>query len=348
MQKTNNGKSSFIRFFIAGLLCFAAAYLSEKTLGAIATFPFILILPGIAYLLYRKPIHLAGFSLLAAFMFKCVYSSDTREIVLFSLFCGVLTLVSAYTLKYVYEAIAQNKKNKGTIVLPVLFVLSLIIYIICFGTFFGNLSSKGINREYIEKTYPSEDFNIGSTYYSVSDGKYITEFTFTAKERYKAVLSANSDGTASIDGYRDLARHELLTEGLGHIRTALSTFAYENSDFALRYDSIETDDIITTNSSYSKYADKCRYEIALYYQFTSKEEFEEMCKSYIEHLSSYDSVKYQRIRFYGFDSSDRVDFAYMTDYSNVDNTFDTRAFNDSEYSRYFSEEDTHKYWDLLI
>ncbi len=348
MQTQNNEKTSFIRFFIAGLLCFAAAYFSEKQLGVIATFPFLLVLPGIACLLYKKPLHLAGFSLIAGFMFKCIYASNAREIVMFSLFCAVLTLVSAYTFKCIYEKVTQDKKNRMTVVFPVLFAVSLVIYIICFGTVFGYLPSKEANIKYLEATYPSEDFNIGSTYYSVRDGEYITEFTFTAKERYRASVSAKKDGNAVIDGYRDLIRHELLTEGLNRIRLGLSTFAYENSDYAIRYDDINSDDIITSERSYSEYADMCRYEIALYYQFATEEEFEEMCRSYIEHLSSYENVRYQRIRFYGFDLSDKVEFAYMTDYSFADGTFSTGSFDDKDYSRYFTEEDTHKHWDLLV
>lgn len=346
MQKNETG--SFVRFFIAGLLCFAAAYLSEKQLGAIATLPFILVFPGIGYLIYKKPFHLAGFTLLAAFMFKCVYSGDTREIVLFPLFCAVMALVSAYTFKYISEAVTQGKKTGNTVVFPLLFILALTGYIICFGTIFGNLSSNNTNREYLEATYPSENFELGSTYYSLKDRRYVTDFEFTARERYKAQVSADKNGNAPIDGYRDLVRHEILTDGLDHIRRGLSTFAYENSDFALRYDIIDSDDIITADATYSEYADKCCYEIALYYQFNTADEFEEMCRSYADHLSLYDSISFKRIRFYGFDSSDSDDFAYMTDFSFNDKSFDTKAFDDKDYSRYFTAEDTHRYWDLLV
>ncbi len=348
MQIKKSETISFIRFFAAGIICFTAAYLSEKTLGAVAAFPFILLFSGIAYLIYQNTLHLVGFTALAAFLFKCVFANTTKEILLFSVFCAVLSFISANTVKVATDMIKTKKKNKKTLVYSVFFITALVIYILFYGTIFGNLSSKETNRNYLESTYPGEKFQIRSTYYSFDDKSYVTEFEFTDKERYRAKVSANKDGSAKIDGYRDHSRHEILTEGVKHIRSGLSTFAYEGSDFALRYNKINSDDIITKDNTYTEYAAECCFEIALYDHFRSPEEFEAMCQSYIEHLSSYENIIYESITFYGFDSLDDDEFAYMTDYSYTDKKFETNTFDDKNYSRYFSEEDTHKYWNLLV
>ena len=335
-------------FFAAGFLCFLSTYLSELTLGAVATIPFILFLPGIAYLIYRNPRHIAGLCALSAFIFKFVFSNDLKEIFLFTLFCTLLATVSVFTCKYIYELITKQKNTKTPhFVSPVLFVVSLIIYLLIYGTIFENLSSKTLNEDYLEKTYPEEEFLVGSTYYSVKDGRYVTEFGFTARERYIAVVSAEKDNKAAIDGYRDYSSHEILSVGLEKLRTALSSFKYENKDFAIRYNKVETDDRLTAKNTFSEYADKTSYEIALYYQFESKNEFEKMCRDYMEHIQHYDSIMYDKIIFYGFDSSDSDDFAYRSVCSFGSDKLKTESFNSDDYSRYFSEKDTHKYWDLL-
>ena len=344
MKKTENGGMPFFRLLTAGIICFVAVYLSEITLGAVATIPFILILPGIAYLVYGNVLHLTGLCALAAFIFKFVFSDNYLEIILFAVFCSVIGFISVMT----FRNFASKKRNAKTLTaFSVLFFISFIVYIVCYGTVLGNLSSKEMNRDYLEKTYPQEEFLMGSTYYSVKDGCYLTEFGFTALERYSALVSADKNGNAVIDGYRDRSRYDILYTGLAKIRTALSTFAYEGSDFVIRTDRMASPDIITKENTYSEYADKCCYEIALYYQFDNAESFETMCRGYVEHLRSYDSIEFGTVTFYGFDGSSGDDFAYVSVYCFDSDEFTTEAFDEDKYSRYFSEEDTHRYWKLL-
>ncbi len=353
MQMQKNESKTFIRFFAAGLLCFAAAYLSEKTLGAIATFPFILILPGLAYLIYEKIWHITGFCAIAAFVFKCVFSSEIKEILAFTVFCVVLGAVSAMVFEQIRNIAFKKKKGKNTVLKFLVFVACFVIYIFFYGTIFGNLTSNRLNTEYLEKTYPDEQFLTGSTYYSYADGCYVTEFGFTAKERYKALVSVDkngnkaSDGFASIDGYRDHIKYEILNIGQNNIRSALSTFVYEGSDYVIRNRTVDTGDVLTSSSTYAEYRDKTCFEIALYYQFDTKEAFEEMCRSYIEHLDKYESVVYKEIIFYGFDDGENEDFAYTLNHTFGSDEIKSTAFDSSSYSRYFSEKDTHKYWELL-
>lgn len=340
--------SSTTCLFVAGLLCFLSTYLSELALGAVATIPFILFLPGIAYLIYHNPRHIAGLCALSAFIFKFVFSNDLKEIILFTLFCTILGTVSVFTFKCIFELIKEHRVTKASsFVFPALFAVSLVIYFIIYGTIFGNLSSKAINKDYLEKNYPEETFLIGNTYYSVNDGCYVTEVNFNAKESYTALVSAEKNGSAVIDGYRDYSTHEILSVGLEKIRTALSSFVYEGSDFVIRYGKVDTSDKLTPKSSYSDYAGKTNYEIALYYQFANIDDFEIMCKSYMEHIKGFDSIVYGKITFYGFDNSNNDDFTYMATYNFGSDKPQSGNFDTNNYSRYFSEKDTHKYWELL-
>ena len=350
MQSSVNTEKQILKFCAATFLCFASAYLSEITLGAVATIPFILILPGIAYLIYRNMLHITGLCALAAFIFKCVFSSDAFEVVKFVAFCAILSAVSAFAFSVLKSLIAEKKKNGKTIPAILFFALAIIIYVSLYGTFWGNLSSKKMNLEYIEKTYPKEEFLIESTHYSFSDKCYVTEVGFKAKERYSALISAKNqgaDGFAAIDGYRDLMKHEILNIGLEEIRAALTSFCYEGIDYEIRNKDVDTKDVLTSQSSYSKYLDCANYEIGLRDVFATKEAFEKKCREYAEHLSRYPNVLYKTITFYGFDASDGEDFAYSLDYVFGSDKFESQKFDSSEYSRYFSEKDTHKYWDLL-
>ena len=351
MANVKNLPYAPVRFCIAGIICLFAAYLSEKTLGAVATIPFILILPGIASLFYPKPLHLTGLCALGAFIFKCIFASDIKDILIFMLITMLFGTVSAYFFTSVKEFVITKKKNIKSIISAVLFVLSVVIYINLHGTFFGNLSSEKVNTKYLENTYPDEQFLISSTYYSPTDRCYVTEFGFTSKERYSALVSTgnskDSSDVAQIDGYRDNAEYEILERGKSGITTALSTFAYEGSDYVIRNKSLETNDILTAASSYSEYMDKTNYEIALYYQFDTAEAFENMCRDYAEHLAKYESVNYNSITFYGFDGSDKKDFSYTLTCKYGASEFSAKEFDSSSYSRYFDEKDTHKYWELL-
>lgn len=348
MQENTKQNNYIIKFGIAVILCFVAVYFTEITLGAVATIPFILLLPALAFMVYQKPLHIIGCSALAAFIFKCIFSAKASEIVLNVLFCAAMSSISVYTFKTFCDILKKkSKKKKAAVVFSILYIASLAIYILIYGTIFGNLSSKTLNREYLEKTYPDKDFVIGSTYFSVSDFRYVTEFDFTAKERYRALVSANDDGSAAIDGYRDLAESELLNKELENFRKALSSFAYEGSDFVIRPARIDTDDIITSDSSVDTYRDLMCYEIALYYQYSTEDQFIEECKSYIAHLDKYDSLRYKSIRFYGFSNNDSDDFTYTLDYEYGSEKFESKPFDKKNYERYFSEKDTHKYWELL-
>ena len=339
---------STVRFFFAGILCFLSAYLSELTFGAVATIPFILLLPGVAYLIYQNKLYIVVMCTLASFLFKSVFSQQSSTVFFFTALCAVFSVVSVLMSETLIDYFIKKKWKKIRIyIASFLFIISLIIYFMIYGTFFANITSKSLNVDYLEKTYPEEDFLIGNTYYSFKDSHYVTEFTFTAKESYKAMVSAEKGGKAVIDGYRDYSRYEILNVGLEKIRTALSTLAYEGSDFVIRTDSLETDDKLTPESAYSNYEDKTCYEIALYYQFDTVENFEKMCKTYMEHIGSFENIKYKKITFYGFDRSDKDDFSYTSIYLSGSDKPKISDFDSSNYSRYFTEKDTHKYWELL-
>ena len=352
MQNSISNPPQILKFCIATFLCFASVYLSEKTLGAVATIPFILILPGIAYLIYGKMLHITGLCALAAFIFKCIFSSSVFEIMLFVIFCSILSTVSAFAFSKIKLLASKNKDSKMIIPAILFFVFAVMVYIFFYGTFWGNLSSKKANLEYIDKTYPKEEFLTGSTYYSFSDRCYVTEIGFTAKERYSALISASTGsdtekGFAKIDGYRDLIKYEILNIGRNEMRAALTSHSYEGSDYVIRNSSVDTKDVLTSTAAYRDYLDCANYEIALYYSFATKESFEKMCREYAGHLSKYPNVLYKKITFYGFDTSDSEDFAYSLDYVYGSDKFESKDFDSSKYSRYFNEKDTHKYWDLL-
>lgn len=348
MDKKNNGINSVISFFIAGVLSFAAAYLSELTLGAVATIPFILILPAIAYLFYKKPVHIAGLCALSGFIVKCVFTSDIPLIIKFTIFCAVFSFISVTFCRCISGLILRKTaKTHKVIISSIVFIIALVIYFMLYGTIFGNLSSNTVNREYLEKTYPEQDFLVGNTYYSVSDRRYVTEFGFSSRERYSAKVSAEKNGEAVIDGYRDYISSDLMNVVLSELRTSLSSFAYEGSDFVIRNGKIDTSDILTVQSSVADYRDKMCFEIALYYKFPTKESFEEMCKSYIEHLSGYDTLLYKQIRFYGFGYNNDKDFSYTLDYIFGTDEIQSYDFDSSDFERYFSEKDTHRYWELI-
>lgn len=348
MQNTVKKDYSFMRFCIATVLCFISVYLSEVTLGAVATIPFMLVFPGIAYLIYRKKWHIAGLCVLASLIFKAVFSDSIYDILFYTVmnlgYCAISLMIAK-----IPEYKKKDNFIKSVCIALFYLILGLGTYITFYGTFFGNISSNKVNTEYLEATYPDEQFLIGNTYYSFPDRYYVTEFGFTARERYTALVSAEDkfiDGFAEIDGYRDFMKSEIMDVGINNIRMALSSFAYEGSDFAVRKHYLNTTDLLTSDVSYRDYLGFANYEIALYYQFDSKEAFEDMCSNYIEHLEKYDNVVYGAITFYGFDMSGKDVFAFTSRYSSDYGEFKTEAFDKDKYSRYFSEEDTHRYWEL--
>ena len=336
-------KGSSTRFCIAVILCFASAYLSEITLGAAATIPFILILSAAAYFVYAKPLRIAALTALSAFIVKCVYSADTKTVLIFMAMCAVLSFISAQTARFIYETFVLHKAKKAkAIVFALLFVVSFVFYIMIYGTIFGNLSSKSVNRAYIENTYTQDDLRIGSTYYSFSDKRYVTQFSFTARERYSALVSADSETEAPIDGYRDLKKNEIMNVVLADIRSALSTFAYEGEDFAIRNGSYDPSLAVDGDISFGM-----TFEIGLRYKFRDGAAFEKMCKSYIDHLKLYDNVGFGKLIFYGFDESDSDKFAYTLEYAYGSADIKSKPFDDKSFDKYFDEKDTHKYWELL-
>lgn len=348
MDKKNSEINSVIKFCIAGILCFIAAYLSELTLGAVATVPFILILPAIAYLLYRKTVPIAALCALSGFIVKCVFSSDIALILKFTVFCAVFSFISSNICRCVSELLLKKKlKIFKAVFFSLLFIVAFVIYFILYGTIFGNIASNKMNCDYLKTTYPDQNFLIGNTYYSLFDKCYVTEFGFSSRERYSAKVSALTESNAVIDGYRDYISSELMNVVLSELRASLSTIAYEGSDFAIRNGKIDTDDILTSKSTVSEYRNKMCFEIAFYYQFNSEESFEEMCRSYIKHLSEYREINYKQITFYGFGYDNSKDFAYTLDYISATDEIQRNNFDSKNFDRYFSEKDTHKYWELI-
>jgi len=345
MKQNIISKNGFIRLCIAFVLCFVAVYFSELRFGAVATVPFILFSPAAAYAIHRKPLHIICFCALSAFILKCLFYPSVVEVLLFVVFCSLMGAVSILTLNAFWCYKEKRLAPQKLIAAAVLFVISLAVYILIYGTFFGNISSKKLNTEYLESTYPKEDIAVGSTYFSVRDMRYVTEFTFTAKERYRAKVSADKDGNAVIDGYRDLVHTELLDAGMNKINRCLSTFAYIDSDYSIRPSLIDTDDTITAKNVAAEYYDAMCFEIGLRYQFASSEDFEKMCRDYISHLNGYESLIYKKITFYGFGTDDKTDFEYALEYTFGSDSFESTSFSAENFKRYYGN---NKYYERIV
>lgn len=341
-MKVQIGKQSIPTFAAACAICFAAVYLSEITLGAVSTLPFLPILPAIAYIIHRNRQHIVGLCAISAFITKCIFTNKISQIILFTLFCAAVSFVSSTFV----SSVMHRRKNKLTFVLcSATYITVFIIYFLIYGTFWGNVSSKRINENYLSKQYPKENFAIGATYYSIAERRYVTQADFTNKERYRALISANSNGTAPIDGYADMCKNELLNVGLKKLQACLSTYAYTGKDFAIRSWKIDSNDVISATSSADNYIDKMCFEIALYERFNDSANFESACQGYINHLNGFNDLVYEKIRFYGLDNSKNNTFAYALDYEPQSGSFQSLPFDKNEYTDFNGK--AKKYWTLI-
>ncbi len=333
---------TWLRFSVAGLLCLIAAYLTEPTLGAVAALPFIIVFTAIAYLVYRRVLPLVGLSALGAFVFKAAIASELSEIRRFTVFCTIFSLASIFAVKL---PVLCKKLSKGAHIgtSAVIIVLLIVIYSIFSGTFFGNITSKEVNENFIADNYPDTEFTIGSTFYSFGDKCYLTEAIFRDKEVYSARFSAHPDGSAKIDGYRDYCEARLLEYGTVTLKNYLSSHAHEGEDFALRRDRIDTDGKLTAKSEPEDYYGRMCYEIAFYDVFADADEFENMCREYIGYIP--EVFGYSEITFFGFGEGD--DFEYSLVYSRELDKYTVLPFDSEEFARYREDNDTHRYWTVI-
>lgn len=341
-MKVRIGKQTIPTFAAACAICFAASYLSEITLGAVSTLPFLPILPAIAYIIHGNRRHVVGLCTISAFITKCIFTNKISQIILFTLFCATVSFVSATFV----NGVMRRRNNKSAFVLcSATYIAVFIIYFLIYGTFWGNVTSKRVNESYLSKQYPQESFAIGATYYSIAERRYVTQADFTNKERYRALISANSDGTAPIDGYSDMCKNELLNVGLKKLQACLSTYAYSGKDFAVRSWKIDSDDVISAETSAENYTDKMCFEIALYERFDNSSNFESACQGYINHLNGFNDLVYKKIRFYGLDTSKNNGFAYALDYEPQNGNYQSLPFDKNEYNDFNGK--AKKYWSLI-
>lgn len=336
-------KFSALWLFVVGILSFVAVYLSEITLGVIATVPFLVIVPPVCYLLYRRQLHIVGLFAFAAFFFKLVFVSDVKRAVLFALFCAFFATASitAVKLLIVAKASVENKKKKLNIISGIIFLVLFIIYFIVYGTFFGNISFKNKNIAFIQSTYPDEKFILGNTYFSVSDFCYITEFGFFDNELYNVKISAKNEDTAKIDGYRDYCVSRLSEGGLSKLRAYISNYAHEGEDFAIRRDNILSADTLYADFLGENYYADMTYEIAFYRYFSDNVSFEEQCRQYLAYIP--EEFEYNKITFYGLSEKGKFEFA-----AEYNRSLEVFTLSDSvKFNKYFSSNDTHKYWTLI-
>lgn len=341
MKKLKN--FTLLQFFIAGILCFAAVYLSEKTLGAVATIPFIIILPALAYGIYRKPLHIIGLTALAGVIFKCAFVSDIPSALIFGITCA---LYSAFAVLATILIIAfRHNKNKMSAILScVIFVALIAVYTITNGTVFGNINAEKQNIKFAEETYPEETFTIGSTYFSASDFCYVTEFIFTDSEVYSAKISANDDGTAKVNGYHDYCEARLMRPGVEKLRAFLANYGYEGQDFAVRPDRIDTATLLTTGLNSEDFYDDMCYEIAFYYEFENEESFADKCKEYIAYLP--EVFTYRSIKFYGFGDKGN-NFKYSLTYQSGNANYEVVPFDKKSFKSYTEDFENQRYWKMI-
>ncbi len=331
------------RFFIAGMLCFVAAYLTEPTLGAVATLPFMLVLPAAAYILYRNILQIGALCALGGFIFKHVLVSDFKAAVWFAIVCAFYGIAGAFCSKLLLKA---HKNKKLYIASAIVFICGISVFALFHGTFFSNLSSKELNIQYLEATYPEEEFTIGATYYSAKDGCYLTEFVFSDNEVYRArigVKEGKKNRIVKVNGYRDYCEARLLQYGTDILLSYLSNYAHEGEDFALRRDKIEETTLLTTDSVPEDFYGEMCYELAFYNIFPDESSFEVMCREYVSYIP--ESFEYQSIRFYGI--GDDGEFEYSLTASPESTEFISEPFDGKSFEKYTSDSDTHKYWEFI-
>lgn len=340
MKKLKDSK--LLRLFIAGILCFAAACLTEPTLGALATLPFIIVIPATGYFIYSNILHICGFCALGGFLFKYAIVSELREAASFALVCALYGVLAVLRVKYMMSA-----KSKLRYIYSTIFFACLIsIYFVFHGTFFANLSSKDLNEKYLTERYPEEEFTIGTTYYSFSDKCYLTEFVFSDNEVYRAkigVKEGKNGRIVKVNGYRDYCEARLLEDGTDILLSYLSNYVHEGEDFALRRDKIEETAILTTDSTPEDFYSQMCYEIAFYNIFPESTAFEEMCRQYVSYIP--EGFEYGSIRFYGIGASG--EFEYSLSAKDGEAEFVSEPFDAESFERYFRNSDTHKYWEFI-
>lgn len=334
--------NSAICFFAAGLLCIAAAYLTDPTLGAVASIPFMIILPAIGYFLYRHILHIGALCALGGFIFRYFFASELKTALIFAIICAFYGIIGAIFAKIL---IFSRMKKKFYIVSALFLIFFFAIFSVFHGTFFANLSSKALNEEYLRRTYPEEDFSIGTTYYSFNDKCYLTEFIFSDNELYLAKIGVKDGYNKNIvvNGYRDYCEARLLEAGTDILNSYLSNYVHEGEDFALRRDKIEETQLLTTASVPKDFYSEMCYELAFYEIFPEKSGFEEMCRRYISYIP--ESFEYQSIRFYGLGESGEFEYALTT--TDKSPEFVSEPFDNKSFERYLHNSDTHKYWKFI-
>ncbi len=341
MKKLKDSRA--LRILVLGILCFIAAYLAEPHQGAVATIPFIAVLPALGLFVYNNLGYALFFCAFGGFFTRCAFTADVPSSLLFALECTIIGLLSCSAALCIMYAKNKNNKKKIYGISALIFVISIVIFVILHGTFFGNTSSKKLSEKYISNTYTGEKFTVGSTYYSPLDMCYLTEFRFIDDEIYMAQVSAKSESEAKIDGYHDYCHARLLEEGTDILRGYFSSLAHEGEDFALRRNRIETNDLLTRDSVPEDYfADMC-YDVAFYREFSNPEDFMTMCRQYVDYLP--EIFLYREINFLGL--GDNGKFAYNAQHSRQNDTLTFFEFDEKSFVKYKHNKDTNKYFQCL-
>lgn len=336
-----DNKFGLIRFAIAGILCVTSAYFTEKAFGVFASLPITIVLCIAAYFIYKKPIPLIFLCSLGGLIFKAAFTSDAAAIIKSVIICAVLSALSVTSMHLCFGNRRKTTRVYSAGIL--LLFLSLSIHLIVFGTFFGNLTSKELNENYIRTEYPDVEFTIESTYYSPKDGRYLTDAVFRDKEVYTAQFSAPKGNKATIDGYKDYCEARLLEYGTKRLKSFLESHEHEGENFALRRSGISLADRLQSKAEPEDYYRYMMYDIAFYDVFTSKEAFIERCRGFVQYIPNV--FEFNSIRFYGIGNSGS--FEYQADFSGNRQLSEPSSFDGKQFETYFSDKDTHKYWSII-
>lgn len=335
-----------LSLFAAGILCFLAVYAYSPERGAVMALPLVLVLPGLAFLLYPRPAVILPLCGLAALLFAFTEGGSAaytvRHVLLTLLFSAVSCLAFALLSRLVRKEERNRIGSKAVyFATGAVFVCFLIAYGVLYGTFWGNLTSKKQNVAYATGRYPRETFTISKTYYSIKDRVYLTDLVFTDSDVYVASVGLFRNGEVRADGYDAYCRTKLLSAGEDALRRVLTNYCHEGEDFALRRGELLTDDVLSPDADAEAYRDKMCFDIAFYRGCETSGAFEARCREYLSYLPA--NFPYARLRFFGA-QTDGGDFCYVLTQESGTPDDHAQPLRKADFIAYRRDRDAYEYW----
>lgn len=343
LKNTPVGKLAAAILYI--LLLFACSYSTCDSAGLWRTLPLIFFLPPIATLLFnrkRETVLVCAICTLLLCLFDGTAVIDaallTAAAVLFASFGMLLK-------RLIVTAIVNHASRRFCcITAGVGALIGLLLYAALFGNPIGGHAARARNAAYLAEAYGEHAPSVKTVLYSPRERRYFSRITFPALDTSAGHITAQvaSDKNGVCDGYRKYLEYVLLSERRDELESFLSA-RFSVGDYALRIDSIKDGVSITADSTVEELAAAMRFEIAFTDGMPDEKIFADRCKTYCAALAD-GGIVYDSITFYGGIADQ---FRYRLTCCATDDAIeenDVEPFEETAFTRYYSEEDYADHW----